>query len=229
MDGPVEEAVGSPRPWLVLAGAGAVLLTVLTAVVAAADGPLGADRSTLRWVVDHRRGPLDAAAWVLTQLGGSAVVLPVALVLGLVAWRRLRTARPLLYLLTTSLAAEVAFRVLKVLVGRARPPATDALARFAGHAYPSGHATLSTATWGAAALVVALLLGGSRAWPLVAAALVAVLVGLTRIELGAHWLTDVLGGWALGLVMLGLVTASLPPVARQGGARERPSRGAGPG
>jgi undecaprenyl-diphosphatase len=67
-----------------------------------------------------------------------------------------------------------------------------------GWSYPSQHAAQALATWGMLALM--LMAGRSvqaRVLLAAGAGLIAFVVGLTRIYLGVHWLTDVLGGWAL--------------------------------
>jgi undecaprenyl-diphosphatase len=88
--------------------------------------------------------------------------------------------------------------LIKVLVGRPRPPASDWLASAHDWAFPSQHAAQALATWGMLALMV--MVGRSlrtRTLLLVGAALIALVVGLTRLYLAVHWMTDVLGGWAL--------------------------------
>jgi undecaprenyl-diphosphatase len=82
--------------------------------------------------------------------------------------------------------------------------------QFTGSAFPSGHAAQSIAVYG---VLAALLAGSGASWTTkvmswsAAFALTAV-IGVSRIYLGAHWLTDVLAGWALGALWLfALVTA----------------------
>jgi len=98
----------------------------------------------------------------------------------------------------------------KQLTQRPRPPATQAIGHWAGFAFPSGHATSATAAY----LRDARRPAGRRhprwgrkvVW-WVAAVVAAGLVGLSRLYLGANWLTDVLGGHALGAAWLtGLLT-----------------------
>src|SRR5262249_7247677 len=110
-------------------------------------------------------------------------------------WRRRLAAA--LILVLASLLSMVFVEVAKELVRRPRPQQVVGTwdPSRPSFAYPSGHAFNSTAVY----VMVALLIGGRRGRMAVAVAVtVAVLVGLTRLYLGVHWLTDVLGGWAGG-------------------------------
>ncbi len=83
------------------------------------------------------------------------------------------------------------------------------MGHFGGYAFPSGHATEATAVYGMLAVVLA---SGTRRWRAkvlgwASAVLTAAVVGISRLYLGAHWLTDVLAGWALGGTWLLLVLA----------------------
>jgi undecaprenyl-diphosphatase len=104
--------------------------------------------------------------------------------------------------------------LLKELVGRQRPQFAEGGARYESLSFPSGHSS------GVATLVtVALVLSWPRLGPvarrgcLVAGAALVLLVGLTRMWLGVHFLTDVLGGWALGVgwtLLVALLFGGLP-------------------
>lgn len=178
--------------------------------VTSADAILGIDYDVAAFAASHREPWLTSAFKVLTWLGSTAVLIPVALASG--GWLR-RTSgsrRPLLVLAMTLAGAFGFSQLVKHLVGRARPD--DRLVHAVGYAFPSGHATFAAAGW----LAVAVLLAG--AWPrrrtvLVAAALVVIaIVGASRVYLRVHWTTDVLAGWALGALWLTIVLL----VARQG-------------
>nr|WP_246852362.1 phosphatase PAP2 family protein [Patulibacter sp. SYSU D01012] len=108
--------------------------------------------------------------------------------------------------------------VAKAIVERPRPPLAlhEVVERSSG--FPSGHSTQSAAGWLALGLVVAAATG--RRWAVAACAAVVVLVGLSRVVLGVHSPTDVLGGWALGTATAVAVTtlgraalARRPPAA----------------
>jgi membrane-associated phospholipid phosphatase len=81
----------------------------------------------------------------------------------------------------------------------------DLIGAASGPSYLSGHATQAIATWGMLALIASA--GRSRVRGVVVAVVVVGLVGLSRIYLGAHWLTDVLAGYGLGGAWLLLLAA----------------------
>ncbi len=154
-------------------------------------------------IVDDLRAPwLDHVARVVTALGLIAIVGPVLLLgAGLLMRRRRRTRAATLA--TGAALAWIAVWVVKAAVHRARPP--GALVHTAGLSYPSGHAANSIGWLAlAVALTVVIPTRGGRITAVVAGALLAALVGLSRIYLRAHYATDVLAGEALAVAMYAL-------------------------
>jgi undecaprenyl-diphosphatase len=138
---------------------------------------------------------------VVTVFGGSGFLVPAIVVVGVVLYRRRGTWGPLGFLAAAYGGAAVAYRLIKVLVGRPRPVVGPVVATAPGYAFPSGHATQAAAVF-AALVVVAV----SPSWSVArrravgaAAAGAAFLVGVSRVYLGVHWVTDVMAGWALGI------------------------------
>jgi len=198
----------------------------LTQDVIAGDDAARLDRPVLDWFVDHREPWLTTVLRGVTVLGSSAFLVPLVVAVGLVLWRARRSPVPLAYLLASYLGAELLFRIVKELTRRPRPPAHLAVTHFGGFSFPSGHATVATAVWGAAALT----LGATTTWPrrtalAAGAAVVALVVGVTRLYLGAHWLTDVLAGWALGAGWLVVATLAIRPTSRSGRGSDGPDPG----
>ncbi|MET9618631.1 phosphatase PAP2 family protein [Kitasatospora indigofera] len=126
------------------------------------------------------------------------------LVAAVVGWLILRRAwRLALWAALTELAAGLTGLLVKVTVGRVRPRLPDPVAQAPGYSFPSGHA-MTAMTSCAILLLVLLPMVPRRARPAAwtAAAVTVLGTGLTRIALGVHWVSDVLGGWLLGLALV---------------------------
>ncbi|HEX9065941.1 MAG TPA: phosphatase PAP2 family protein [Streptosporangiaceae bacterium] len=152
---------------------------------------------------------------------GSTIVLSIviaAAVLLLALRRRWRLAA---YLTVAGVGELILDPVLKDLVGRLRPVVPHAIQHAPGHSFPSGHSFGSMVVYGALFLVFAPAARGRArtALGVVLAVLIAV-VGISRILLGVHYVSDVIGGWALGITWLGLTAAAFELSRRAGG---RPS------
>jgi undecaprenyl-diphosphatase len=179
--------------------------------VLAHSGLTGADLDVATFVAGHRMGWLTRVMKVVTWLGSSFVIIPLGVAVGGLLWRRRHTWRPMLTLAAAFLGAAALYDIVKPLVARARPPAALQVGGpDEGWAFPSGHATQTIAFYGMLAIV---LTAGSasrrRLLFALGAALVTVVVGASRLYLGVHWLTDVLGGYALGLTWLAVVVTAL--------------------
>jgi membrane protein DedA with SNARE-associated domain/membrane-associated phospholipid phosphatase len=174
------------------------------------DGPV------TRYVVSHRTGWLTAAMRGASVLGSSFALLPVVVAAGLVAHRRGRGWGPLAVLVAAPLGSIALYDTIKALVARPRPHVGTVIASASGFSFPSGHATEAVAALGALAYVCSGELDGwsakVSAWA--AAAIVALAVGLSRVYLGVHWLSDVLGGYALGAAWLAALLATATVVSR---------------
>ena len=166
------------------------------------DPMVVADQAVFAFLQQLRTGTIDRVMVGITQMGSVGVMLP--LVLAVAAWllvqRSWRTAG---YWIATVAGAELMVQVLKYTLGRHRP-----LALYHGNeqfSFPSGHATVSAVVL--AYLAFLLTRGQSTRWRLGVGATVAVyvaLVGFSRLYLGAHWLSDVLGGFSFGLAAAAL-------------------------
>jgi undecaprenyl-diphosphatase len=137
---------------------------------------------------------LTAGAQVMNFLGSVWVTLPIRLfVTGWLIARRRWEA--LWAWIGAAVLSELAITILKPLYGRERPPDPEVLTT--GFSFPSGHSVAGSVT--AIALVIVLVPAGPRRRYLeVLAAYFAFLMGMSRVYLGAHWLSDVVAGVALG-------------------------------
>ncbi len=164
----------------------------------------GPDHAALRFMVRHRTDQLTAIMRTLTWLGSSAVLLPLSVGVAAVwRWRR-RSWLAAGVLGVAGVGSWSSYLLVEHLTGRPRPPMQLWLVAAHGYAFPSGHATEAAAAFGAMAYLLAVAASTWRAqvvaWT--AAVLLTGLVGLTRLYLGVHWLSDVAGGWSLGGVWL---------------------------
>jgi undecaprenyl-diphosphatase len=183
------------------------IVFVALAVVVSTSDTLSVDQSVLTWVGEHRGSGVTSAMRTVTWLGSAAVLYPATLVLALYWWRRDRDWRAGAMLAAGLAGSTALYNVFKRIIERPRPPAEDALGTYTNWAFPSGHATQCMAFF-AMLLVLGFLAGWARLqlWAIAAAAVVLV-VGASRIYLGAHWFTDVMGGYALGGGWVSLLTA----------------------
>ncbi|MFG2575111.1 phosphatase PAP2 family protein [Streptomyces sp. NPDC048481] len=179
---------------------------VLTLVVVGHDGmPLFADAGLVSWSVAHRPDVAVAFARAVTATGTGVVPYALAASAGAVAGRTPGQRAAAVALCLACLGAGQALRhLVMTLVARPRPPQQDWATHASGWAFPSGHTVTSALTAGL--LIIAVCVRAPRGRTLLAAVAGcwAVLVGLSRVYLGVHWFTDVLGGWLFALGWLGL-------------------------
>ena len=216
-----------------IAGAGAVagfaILTVLAIVVRTHPGPIGPDLPVASWAARHATDASSTVLRGLTRLGSTVVMVVILVAIGLLEYRRRPSRRIWLFLALVGAGEVLVANLVKVAVDRPRP-AIDPLASFAGASFPSGHSTTAAACFAALALVLAR--GRSRrvrAWLAGGAVGLAVAIGCSRMFLGVHWFSDVVGGLALGwawFATIALATGALetfrtreePPGRRPGGS-----------
>ncbi|WP_280502262.1 phosphatase PAP2 family protein [Nocardia farcinica] len=171
-------------------------------------GLLAVDPAVAGWVIDHRTGALTAAAHTVSALGATlsmTVLGTLACAVLLRAGDRSRAA----LVAVTGLGAAVIVFAGKRLIGRERPPAADRLAYEPSLSYPSGHSLGSCVVVAVCAAVFLPLL--HRRTTRIAGAALAVAfvlsVGWSRVYLGVHWPTDVVGAWCAGAAWMALCLA----------------------
>jgi undecaprenyl-diphosphatase len=155
------------------------------------------------WLHNHATGGLVTAFELITLAGNAVVLSALVLSVGLVLLRR-GAVNDAVLLVMAFFGAEVVNGAMKLAFHRPRPEL--AFLKLDTYSFPSGHSAAATAAFGALAFLV---------WPaartakrrvaLVAAAVCVIsLVGFSRLYLGVHYLSDVLGGFALGAAWLSL-------------------------
>ena len=180
---------------------------VWLAMLIGGAGPL--DRAIYEAVYAGRRPALLVVARVFTFLGEPTLLVGASVVLALWLWHRGR-GRAGLALLAVTLTGRVLGEVQKYWIARARPDVEPHLVIVKTQSFPSGHATSSMVFY----LTLALLLAGRSRWrreAIGAAIMLSLLIGTSRVMLGVHWPSDVIGGWSFGLLW---VLLTLRPAER---------------
>ncbi len=156
------------------------------------------DDAAARWGAAHTTGAAEATLRNVTGLGSTPVVIAVCLIVALVEYRRTPTRAVPAFLATVVASQLLITNLIKVAVGRERPDVARLVAA-SGFSFPSGHTASTAAAYAAIALVVGR--RRSRGTKAILAGLaggITVAVATSRVLLGAHWLTDVIAGAALG-------------------------------
>jgi undecaprenyl-diphosphatase len=174
------------------------------------------------WFNAHRSPPLTTAMLAFTSLGSTGVVIliTVGFLIYLLARRRYFWIAAVLAAVPGGMLLN---KLLKYEVHRARPQFDDPILTLTSYSFPSGHTMMATVLYG---VIAAYLFSRTtdrrrRALIILAAALLMVLVGFSRICLGAHYFSDVLAAMAEGLAWVSLCLMVLYTIWQRYGKRKR--------
>ncbi|MDQ3660698.1 MAG: phosphatase PAP2 family protein [Actinomycetota bacterium] len=179
---------------------GAVLLVAVMwplGEVASSSAITQIDRDVIEQSVEIRAPLLNSFMHFLTFLGGTLFVILILGTAGIVLYLLERQTRWPVFLAWTVVGSLGLDNLIKTLVDRPRPD-FHRLTDVTGSAFPSGHSSAAAALFLALAFLLTRRMNGGRAWVWGVAAMLAFLVAASRVYLGAHWPTDVIGGLALG-------------------------------
>ena len=221
---PSVSVAGAPRWGLVAIG---FILSIATAAAIAAflqgsgdwTRGLAWERSLLSGIRSELPWAVDLIFLTLPWLSSNTLVMPVVLIACLWLWRARHRPDLALQLFVVDLGTLVLTPLLKVLYERPRPDLWTHRGQYAWSAFPSGHAMIGIAVFG----TIAILAYRERGllWPAFVLATLLAISLYSRMYLGVHWPTDVLGGAAIGAVWLAFTLvafrSSSPNIDENGG------------
>ena len=202
----MQQSAQTTRRPLVIAGVTAIALTLALGLLVVLRDTVDIDEEWMEEVLELR-GPVGEAISLLFDFlgGGWFAILVVPIGVGVAFVFAHRPWSALDFVLASAVAA-VLCQLLKALFGRARPE--EILLPLDNGSFPSGHTT------NAAVVAVSLGLLLNRVWVWVVGMLYIFLMALSRTYLGAHWLTDTIGGALLGAGVALLVWCAMQPKLR---------------
>jgi undecaprenyl-diphosphatase len=201
---------------LLVIALGAVVTGTVVEDVTDGDGVAVLDRPVAAFVAARRTGALTMMMREVSAAGGPVVLAVVTVATGVLAGVLRKSWGPVMVAGVTTAGGAVLTVVFKEVLGRPRPPLADAVAAADGFAFPSAHAAVAVMALGVLAWLGTAWLrswaGRVAAWA--AAAVLAALVGISRVYLGVHWTSDVIGGWAIGACWLAVVITGSAALTR---------------
>lgn len=193
----------SPLPFVFL---GLLTLFCVLASLVASGTTLAFDSAVLLWVNERANPSYDAFFVAVTELGGVIVVSAVTLFLFVYFLAKKRYSRAILVALGIGGAAAMG-HIVKAIIERSRPDLWDWLVVETNFSFPSGHAIGCSAL----ALCIVVLLWRTK-WRTVAIAgaiVYVLMVSLSRLYVGVHYPSDILGGWLLSGAWIALVASCI--------------------
>lgn len=173
------------------------------------------DRRVAEWFHDRTTPGLTTVAQVITDFASPLWVTGVAVVTGLVLWWK-RCWHRLLALVLVVPGGMALLPLMKMAFHRRRPTFEETFLTFQGYSFPSGHTMAATLLYGLLAVLAVLAFDTwrQRARAVLGAFVIVFLVALSRVYLGAHYLSDVLGAVAAGLAWLALSLTAVDTLRR---------------
>ena len=193
-----------------------VLFALLADAVFGVHGETSLDQEVTLAIEGFHNPARDSVARAVTFLGDHRFLLPATLaVVAILVFLQRRVSAVLFF--GVVIGGWLLETLLKIVYHRARPDLWTALAMEKTYSFPSGHATMATLFYGAAAALVLHLSRNRvlRYFALALATAVILSVSYTRIYLGAHWTTDVAGGILVGLFWVSVCATGTEYLARR--------------
>ncbi|WP_117215752.1 phosphatase PAP2 family protein [Allorhizocola rhizosphaerae] len=208
---------------------GSIFVEILDAVVDQDDLTV-VDRPVVQWLAERRMPGLTSVQVAITDMGGILTMSILLLLTVTLVSFRARRWQPLLLTVVAVGGIQLLVYTIKVLIARDRPNPAGQLVAVGGFSFPSGHAAGSLVGFAMIAWLICTLTDRRNVWATawLTALLMAVAVGASRVYLGVHYPSDVLGGWVLGMTWLATVAVAVriwPTKPVGGGAPREPVGG----
>ena len=181
------------------------------------------DQAIHAWFGNERQPGMTVLLGTATNIGGVLGMAVLVAVVAAILLARKERASAVFVVVTAGVGALLNLG-LKMIFARARPDLASAIAEARWYSFPSGHAMGSFITFGALAYLVL-----RQPWPwaaksagLAVAMTMVVLVGLSRVYLGVHWASDIVGGWSAGTVWMAFAVAAFELLVRLRGEKVIP-------
>lgn len=195
-----------PHPYVVAAIVAGLVVFALLLLDVTHHGRVTSFDDTVAGAMNRHNvddGGSRRVALVVTQSGSTPVLATMVIVATMVLVVR-RRRRQALFLIVTAVVGTSLNNLVKVIVGRSRPHFEQAITAAYGNSFPSGHSMNSTVVYGALLLVVWPLLAPRRhRMAVVVTAATVAGIAVSRVVLTVHYVSDVVAGISLGVVVLG--------------------------
>ncbi|HEU5226254.1 MAG TPA: phosphatase PAP2 family protein [Ktedonobacteraceae bacterium] len=170
---------------------------------------ISVDVAITREFQENRFPPLNTLMVAVSYLGNSGLVFPALILLTALLFWVLRLRLEAVLIVVLSIVSSLLNVSIKLIVSRPRPTAklVEIIQHASGASFPSGHVMSYVAFFGLLFSLGVILLKRDRLWHyalLIISALFVILVGPSRIYLGDHWASDVIGGYLFGGMLLGI-------------------------
>jgi undecaprenyl-diphosphatase len=180
------------------------------------------ERTLIRWLHAYEMPPwADQVMLRVTYAGTNLIMLPLLLPVALWLWKEKQKVVTALHLVVVALGSLSLNPSMKYLFGRDRPDLFPLRGMYQWASYPSGHAILTVALY----FTIALQLRHARGWrwPFAVAAAIVLITCYSRVYLGVHWPTDLVGGVLIGAVWLAGTWRAFTTYYRRGDGLTEPA------
>jgi undecaprenyl-diphosphatase len=159
------------------------------------------DQNILNFIVQHRTSALTPIMIFFTNIGSGKVV-TIGLVVAIVIFYFLKRYYPALILFISVISGQIIVYLTKILIERPRPPVVFALTHETSFSFPSGHSFTAISFYGLLFYFIYMFIKNRylKSLVLIIGIIIVLFIGISRIYLGVHWFTDVLGSFIFATI-----------------------------